>query len=187
MLWLLVATLSGALLASSPPSDASPIRPNGALPRPSRSEIQALLRAPDRRVRSTHPRIIEMLDIGAHRSRTFAGLLAAIDRSDVIVYIERAHSMPAKLDGRLLLLPLANNHRYLRIQVRADLPRDELIPLIAHELQHALEIAEQPGVRDQAAMVSLYQRIGEASLGAHAYDTAAARSMGKLVRAELVG
>jgi hypothetical protein len=187
MHWLLVASLSGALMMSSPRSDASVVRRNGPLPRPSGSEIDLLLHSPERKVRSTDTRIRKMLEMGARRSPTFAGLLGAIDRSDVIVYIQAAQHMPAKLDGRLLLLPLANNQRYLRIQVRGDLPREELISLIAHELQHALEIAEEPSVRDQTAMIDLYERIGETSLGPHAYDTAAARMTGKQVKSELAG
>lgn len=185
MLWLLVGTLSGALLASSPRPEASSAC--GALPRPSRAEIDVLLQSPARRVRSMHPRIAAMLKLGATRSPTFAGLLAALDRTDVIVYIEASEALAAKVAGRLLLLPLSNDQRYLRIQVRANLPREELIPLIAHELRHALEVAQEPGVRDEAGMVSLYRRIGEAMAGAHAYDTPAARSTGRQVRTELIG
>ena len=187
MVWLLVASLSGALVLASPRPDASAVRSGSALPRPSRSEIDLLLHSPERRVRTTDTRIGKMLELGARRSTTFAGLLAAIEKTDVIVYILPASHMPPKLDGRLLLIPMANQQRYLRIQVRGDLPREELIPLIAHELQHALEVAEEPAVRDQAAMIGLYERIGETSLGQHTYDTAAARSTGQQVRSELAG
>jgi hypothetical protein len=187
MNWLLVATLSGAVFASAPRPDASPVRTGAVLPRPSRAEIDVMLRAPDRRVRSTHSRIAKILELGARRSTTFAGLLAALDCADVIVYIEPAQDLPSKLDGRLLLLPISNNQRYLRIQIRANMPREDIIPLIGHELRHALEIAEEPGVRDQAAMITLYQRIGQATIGGHAYDTDAARSTGKQVRTELAG
>jgi hypothetical protein len=187
MLWLVVASLCGALVTWSPPPDARVVRAGGALPRPSRAEVDLLLFSPERQVRSTDDRIRKMLEIGARRSSTFAGLLAALERTDVIVYIQPAAHMPSKLDGRLLLLPIANNQRYLRIQVRGDLSRAELIPLIAHELRHALEVAEQPAVRDQAAMIELYERIGETSTGPHAYDTPEARATGKQVRSELAG
>ena len=187
MLWLVVASMCGTLVTWSPPPDARVLRAGAALPRPSRAEVDLLLYSPERRVRSTDDRIRKMLEVGARRSSTFAGLLAAIERTDVIVYIQPASHMPSQLDGRLLLLPTSNNQRYLRIQVRGDLSRAELIPLIAHELRHALEVADEPSVRDQAAMIELYERIGEASTGPHAYDTAAARSTGKQVRSELAG
>lgn len=184
MHWLLVATLSAAMFASAPRPDASPVR-TGPLPRPSGPEIDRLLHSPERRVRTTDPKIAKMLELGARRSTTFAGLLAALELTDVIVYIEPAKAMPSKLDGRLLLLPISNHQRYLRIQVRATISREELVPLIAHELRHALEVADAPDVRDQASMISLYERIGETSWGLHAYDTAAARSTGRQVRTEL--
>jgi hypothetical protein len=186
MHWLLVATLSGAMVASGPRSDPSPAR-TAPLPRPTSAEIDLLLHAPDRRVRTTDARLAKMLAVGARRSETFAGLLAAIARTDVIVYIEPAKGMPSKLDGRLLLLPISNNQRYLRIQVRSTLSRDETVPLIGHELRHALEVAENPAVRDQAAMIELYERIGDTSWGLHAYDTAAARTTARQVKTELEG
>lgn len=184
MHWLLAVSLSGTILAAGPRTDVAPVR-TSPLPRPSPAEIDLLLRSPERRVRSTDSRLAKMLELGARRSATFAGLLAALERTDVIVYIEPARGMPSKLDGRLLLLPISNNQRYLRIQVRAGLSRQETVPLIGHELQHALEVAEQPDVRDQAAMITLYERIGDTSWGVHAYDTAAARSTARQVRTEL--
>lgn len=184
MHWLLAASLSGAMFVSAPRPDASTVR-SGPLPRPSGPEIDSLLHSPERHVRTTDRRIAKMLELGARRSTTFAGLLAALERTDVIVYIEPAKALPPKLDGRLLLLPISNHQRYLRIQVRATLSREELVPLIAHELQHALEVADEPDVRDEASMIRLYERIGETSWGVHAYDTAAARSTGRQVRTEL--
>ena len=145
-----------------------------------------LLSSPDRRVRSTDRRIAELLQVGVDRSATFANLVRSINASDVIVYIEAARALPNALAGRLLLLPMAAHQRYLRIQVRADLPSHDLIALIGHELRHALEIAEDPSVRDSPAMLSLYQRIGHPSAGAlHSYDTVAAQNTGRKVRLEL--
>ncbi len=50
-----------------------------------------------------------------------------------------------------------------------------------------MEIAGAVEVRDAAAMIKLYQRIGHVSTGEHAYDTEAAQDMGRVVRRELVG
>ena len=185
MLFLLVATLSGTVIAASPRTDVPPVRARAALPRPSGAEIDLLLRAPDRRVRATDSRLAKMLELGARRSPTFAGLLAALARTDVIVYIESTHALPPTVEGQLLLLPLEHHQRYLRIQVRANFAGEELIPLIAHELRHALEVAEEPDVRDDAGMIALYRRIGESSVRGHSYDTAAARETGRQVRIEM--
>ena len=166
MLWLVPVLLTTTLAATPDPA--------------------SLLTAPDRRVRSTDPHILELLHKGVARSKTFAELVTALNTTDVIVYIERSATLPKTLAGRLLLLPLAGNQRYLRIQVRGDLSPVELISLIGHELRHALELAENPTVRDQSAMLSLYQRIGQPSTGAlHTYDTHAAQTAGRRVRMEL--
>ena len=152
------------------------------------AEDHALLTAPDRRVRSADPRVMELMAVGVERSPTFAHLVRAVNASDVIVYIEATRSLPKTVAGRLLLLPLAGAQRYLRIQVAADLPGLELIALIGHELRHALEIAENPTVRDDRAMAALYQRIGRRTGGTlHAYDTEDAQIAGRRVRSELVG
>jgi hypothetical protein len=37
---------------------------------------------------------------------------------------------------------------------------DELIPWLAHELRHAVEIAAEPAVRSERELVDLYARIG---------------------------
>lgn len=152
------------------------------------AERSGLLSSPDRRVRSTDPRITELLEVGIHRSPTFAGLVKSLNATDVIVYIQRVQDLPTTLAGRLVLLPMAGHQRYLRIQVRGDLPKDELVALIGHELRHALEIAEEPAVRDAPAMRTLYERIGHPTAGSnHAFDTLAAQSAGRQVRTELAG
>ena len=167
MLWLGPALLAG-VLATSPGNDG-------------------VLSAPDRRVRSTDPKIVQLLETGMQHSPTFATLVKSVSRTDVIVYIERVRLLPRSLAGRLLLLPIAGNQRYLRIQVRGDLPRRDLIALIGHELRHALEIAQEPTVRDNSSMITLFQRIGRASSDTHSFDTTAAQTTGWRVRQELAG
>jgi hypothetical protein len=146
-----------------------------------------LLNAPDRRVRATDARLRSLLAEGLNRSRTFASLVTALNHSDVIVYIESVMILPKGTLGRLTMMPLAGEYRYLRIQIRADLSRRESIALIGHEMQHAMEIASAPEVRDSSAMIRLYERIGHASDGEHAYDTDAAQDMGRVVRREIAG
>ena len=167
MLWLVPALLASTLTAAPDKGD--------------------LLSSPNRRVRSMDPRIVELLEAGMQRSPTFAGLVRSVSATDVIVYIERVRELPRSLGGRLLLLPIASNQRYLRIQVRGDLPRPDLIALIGHELRHALEIAQEPTVRDNSALISLFQRIGRSGTDTHTFDTAAAQKAGWRVRQELAG
>ncbi len=167
---------------------ADPMAPLPVASAPSVSPAHyLLLNAPDRRVRATDARLRSLVAEGLHRSRTFAGLVTALNRSDVIVYIESVMVLPKGTMGRLALMPPAGEYRYLRVQIRADLSRREAIALIGHELQHAMEIAGAAEVRDASAMIRLYERIGHTSAGEHAYDTEAAQDMGRVVRRELAG
>ena len=146
----------------------------------------ALLDSPYRHVRTTDKYLQALLRLGLQRSPTFASLIAQLNDTDVIVYLEPVQTLPTSLSGRLLLLPHDSSQRYLRIQVLASLGRTELIALIGHELRHALEVAAEPGVRDQSALVQLYERIGQRSVKGHQYDTDAAQDAGRAVRKELV-
>ena len=74
---------------------------------------------------------------------------------------------------------------YLHAQVTSGLRFEELIAIAGHELQHALEVAAHPKVRDGKGMRALYERIGIRTGSFDRYDTAEAQSMGRRVRAEL--
>ena len=58
----------------------------------------------------------------------------------------------------MLIVAGPANQRYLRIQISAAPRGVELIALIGHELQHALEVAASPDVRDEQSLITLYQR-----------------------------
>lgn len=150
----------------------------GAAPAPS-SSVGA-------RVRGATPAINTMLANGVRRSSTLARLVKEIDSTDVIVYVELISTLPAGLDGRLTFLTTAGGIRYLRVQVPTNVAKDDLLAVIGHELQHALEVAENPSVRSSDDLAVLYRRIGVQGASTDRFDTAAARSIGRRVRAELL-
>src|SRR5262245_22655403 len=133
MLSLLPALVAG-VLAVADPSTAT-LSPS--IPTPA----SLVLTAPERHVRAPEERVQTLLTQGFNRSPTFASLMLALNRSDVIVYIETVMTLPKDTMGRLMIVPLGARQRYLRIQIRPDLPRRDAIALIGHEMQHALEIA----------------------------------------------
>jgi hypothetical protein len=184
MIWLLALLLGG-------PGD--PARPNAPVVPPSVTRTaspatpEAILAAETRRVRTTNRRMEKLLREGVRRSPTFAGMVTRVQETDVIVYLEPSFGLPPEVAGRILLQTIAGNQRYLRVQVRSTLQGDQMIAVIAHELQHALEVAGDPGVVDDVGLVALYRRIGHNSVGGHSYDTDAARSAGNIVRDELIG
>ncbi len=149
-------------------------------------EIRRLMTDEHRHVRAVDGRIGGALADGLSRSPTFAELVVALDRSDVIVYIESDRRLAPSLAGRMLLAATPHGARYLRIQIALSLKGDDLIAVIGHELRHALEVAESE-VRDDVSLIALYQAIGRAAHGLHSYDTIAAQNAGRQVLTELTG
>ena len=187
MVSLLPAIFSAAIMLTAPrdPAKGDPALagPTPNIPAPH----YALLVSPERRVRAADARVHVYLAEGLQRSTTFARLLSALNASDVIVYVERVMTLPRDTMGRLTMVPTKGNARYLRIQIRSDLSLHEAISLIGHEMRHALEVAEDPSVRDTNALIHLYERIGHSSGGEHVYDTTAAQDAGRQIRRELLG
>ena len=136
-------------------------------------------------VRGATPRISKMLDFAINRSRTFANLVKDIDATDVIVHVEEVRTLPSGIDGRLTFVHAAGGVRYLRAQVAAGRGAIDTMSVVGHELQHALEVALERGVRDEASFEALYMRIGDRPSHPDRYDTAAAREAGRRVRNEM--
>ena len=77
----------------------------------------ALLDGPLRRVRAADRHVKSLIEQGIRRSVTFRDLVAAVNASDVIVYIQRVDRLPPTVAGQLMIVPVPNAQRYLRIQV----------------------------------------------------------------------
>ena len=184
MSWFLTLSLAGVLTGD--PSSAS--KPPLAVVAPSPAVTAAnLLAADNRRIRGATPQVTKVIRGGVERSRTFATLVNDIHRTDVIVYVEATLSLPTDVAGRILFAGTAGAQRYLRVQVRATLLRDQMIAVIAHELRHALEVAGEASVIDEKALAEFYKRIGDSTHAAGGYDTEAARVSQRIVRNELNG
>ena len=179
MLLALSAVLA-VTLSFAPP--AAPARSRGRL---DAARIDALLTSPTRRIRAVEPAVASLLAAGLHRSYTFGQLVETIEASDLIVYIVMESELPNTLAGRLMIVPGPHEQRYLRIQVATHGTDEDAIATIAHELRHAVEVAEFPDVRDEPALAALYRRIGHSAGGPHQFDTLAARDTGRAVRNEL--
>jgi hypothetical protein len=124
-----------------------------------------------------------LLDEAAAQSATVRELIRCLDATDVIVYVELTPSPQIAL-ARTKLVTATATTRFLRIGLKTALPRHDVTPIIAHELQHAVEIARQPDVRDENALRHLYQRIGHQH-GVDQYETDAAGDVERRVRAEV--
>lgn len=170
---LLVTTL--ALGEPPAPRSRAPI---------TRERIEAMLTAPTRHVRGLGTVAVGTLERGARRSYTFARLLDTIEDSDVIVFVEATPDLPPSLTGRMLFAGSAHGQRYVRIQIGPG-SEEDMIAILGHELQHAIEVAEAPEVHDEDALMALYRRIGHTNGDRARFDTVAARDVGRIVRGEL--
>jgi hypothetical protein len=131
-------------------------------------------------VRSDDWRIQAALAAGADASGAFRSLLTALARSDLIVHIEDGRCRVLRPEGCTLIVGKAGRTRYLRIRLSTWRPLPDLLQLLAHELQHAVEIANAPDVIDEDSLAALYRRIGERRIEG-VYETEEAVNMGDLV------
>src|SRR5262249_2902943 len=123
MLRLLPIALAASLLRAvvSQPVAASALAP---------ARIQQLLISPERHIRALDTRIVRLIAEGLQRSSTFADLMEALDRTNVIVYIQPSMMFSKSVAGRTALAHTAHGQRYLRIEIRLDLPSKDTIALI---------------------------------------------------------
>ena len=138
-----------------------------------------------RHVRALDGRIEALIEERARRSPLFRSLLEVIERSTVIVYVE-SRMLPAGLGGRLTFAGAGPPWRYLRIGIECRQSRDEQIAALGHELQHAVEIADDSATLDPRSIQALYGRIGFAvDYGRRRFESEAARNAGARVRRDL--
>src|SRR5262245_40996159 len=100
----------------------------------------AVLDAPTRHIRTMDAPIRKLLKRGVGHSPSFAALGTRLQDSDVWVYVEVVDRLPGALEGRMMMLPMAHTHRYVRIQIALRGSIDDSVAVLGHELQHAVEI-----------------------------------------------
>lgn len=138
-------------------------------------------------VRATEPRTLALIASGQSRSPTFRQLVDTLNASDVILYVEPKRTRQA-LGGYLLHdIMTAGAFRYVHAAIDTTGADGRLIPLLAHELQHAIEVAQVPEVRDAR---SLEEMFGRSALqfgcgGTTCYETQAATNIEYAVGEEL--
>lgn len=134
-------------------------------------------------VRPLEPHLTVVLDRGLERSPTLRRLVDAIEASDLVVYVERNNRFRRSAAGEFHLVGRAGDFRYARISLSSALTDRELAVILAHELQHATELAAAPAVETQRQMRDFYCQIGDR--WPYVFDTAAARAVTERVGEEL--
>lgn len=136
-------------------------------------------------VRPASPAARVLIDEAARDSPTVRDLIDHVDRSDVIVYVQMTGS-PHVTSASTTLVAATEGRRYLRVLIHAGIPAWNRAQMLAHELQHVLEIAAEPSVITDDDIRSLYQRIGHSSGGKDRFETNAAKQIEEKVRGEIV-
>src|SRR6185436_15393866 len=147
---------------------------------------ESITDSPRRPIRSTDRRLRSLLEAGVRISPTLRALVARLHASDVVVYLRCDAAGP---DGRLTFVASAGGYRYVVVRM-THFPRAQQIAIMAHELQHAVEIADTPAIVDGDSLAREYTRIGYvnewSSLPGLAFDTKAAVRAGQQVLRELL-
>ena len=175
-LWM--ASLPSTAAAQPQP----PERPSRAVPAADASSSSTPARAAHaNRVRPVGGAADALLQSGRARSATFASLLDTLDRSDLIVYVATGGA-PGPNQFRFACT--AGTTRFVRITINAQDAEDRRIAGLAHELQHAVEVAGAPGVRDEASLAEYYTQHGQ-GMSSGRFCTREAQCAGTTVLDEL--
>ena len=98
---------------------------------------------------------------GMERSATFRNLKTRLDNSDVIVYVRFSRCAGGVSARRVWASAGADPRRPPLIKLdRFGRSPDELTVLLAHELQHAYEVASAPEITDVASFGKIFASRG---------------------------
>ena len=140
-----------------------------------------------------HIRILDqglktLFEQGLEQSPTLRALVAELEATRVLVFAECHFHLPSGVAGRLNFVTSVKGIRYVRVAVDCWLTQRWQVSLLAHEIQHALEIGRHAEVVDVDAMESLYEGIGFATDRdgpARHFETDAAKAVQRAVLDEM--
>jgi hypothetical protein len=135
------------------------------------------------RVRSSHAYLRAMIDEAILRSSTFRRIVDAIEATDGIVYVEHGDCKHGVHTCLVLNVTAAGGYRILRVIVDARQPDWDVMASIGHELRHALEVLEDPGLVDTARVYLFYAQAHQEK--DRPFETRAAIDAGFAVRNEV--
>ena len=142
------------------------------------------------RIRILDSHLKSLFDHGVTQSPTFRTLVERVEAGSILVFVEGDIRMPERIGAQLTFVTSVNDVRYVRVDINVTLAPRRQIALLAHELQHALEIAKRPEITDVEAMESFFEDIGFQSFedGRHrSYETDPALEVQEAVEQELGG
>jgi len=135
------------------------------------------------RVRCLDRESRQLLDTVRAHSPTVRRMLERLESSDMITYLRIGPSF-GRARATTRILGHVREARFVLISITSLVSEVDRVLLLGHELQHAVELADAPWVRDDGGMVEMYERIGwrESSF---TFETPAAVDAGRQVRVEV--
>lgn len=123
------------------------------------------------------------------RSVTARALVAALQSSDVTVYIRHRTFTGMLQDGRIGLVRSESPTRLLIAEIGCPRPWFDQLVTLGHELQHAVEIAAARHVGDPRTLADYFGAIGFKTRGVAdaSFETSGAQEMATRIRQELLG
>jgi hypothetical protein len=141
------------------------------------------------RVRSSHPLITALISQIVEQSKTFRGLIDAVNATDGMVYLEKG-KCGRGVRACLVKVTMAASKRILWVKVDTrKAERALLAASIGHELRHTLEVLDDRNVTDNASLYMFYLHglgLGVTTTGTQGtFETRAAIEAGDAVLSEV--
>jgi hypothetical protein len=143
--------------------------------------------APFAHVRPVDHTCAAWLRRGIEASPTLRAMVARIQSSDIIVYLECGQRLRTGVVGITRLAVHTGRYRYVRVSIGNDAAGQAAIATLGHELFHVTELAAAPHVIDGQSVRELYMTLGHQTCSGDppCFDTADARRAGDRVLREL--
>jgi hypothetical protein len=142
---------------------------------------------PFRHVRSLSSDARELLAMGGARSVLIRSLLDRLEASDLVVYVDVRWFSDTRM-GQLAFVASAPGVRYVAIHIACGRTALDQLAALAHELRHAVEVADAAAVVDLRSFGDLYAHIG-IDVGSdrtkRQFETDAAVDAGRYAKGEL--
>jgi hypothetical protein len=126
---------------------------------------------------------------GLSRSSTIVRLIGELDASGVIVFVDTRVD-PLIPTAETMLITATASVRYVHVILNPRLTADERVEYLGHELQHAVEIAQDAGAVDSASVRRRFALIGREVASStpreKAFETEGAKLVSAAVRRELM-
>ena len=132
--------------------------------------------------RPLDPIASETFDRARSQSAVVRSLITTLESSNVIVHIISSRGMPMGVGGTTQFVTSRGGYRYVRITLAVELTTSGRAAILAHELQHACEVATSDA-NDLESVKDLFEKEGHRA--GDYYETRAALTTERLVKDEL--